>query len=264
MNRTVSIKSAMPALALGAVLMLFGPTAAMAQRGGGGHGGSSRGGYSGRSFSGGGGHSYAGPSYSGRSPSYSGGGRSYSGPAYSGRSYSGGARTPMPLPTRVVATMAGAATTGADMPGAVSIPDGSTPGEAITTVAASGRVLTSASGSASHSDMATTRVTVAATMMGMAIGCRLRAIRAFTRATDRIADCNSTVPSARERLRNCPRACSAFPMPTTAAGRLPSAALFPAPSALAPGLDAPISHAPHSSGLPSFHPHRSEFQTLVS
>ena len=38
MNRTVltrSFKSVLPALALGAVLMLLGPTAALAQRGGG-------------------------------------------------------------------------------------------------------------------------------------------------------------------------------------------------------------------------------------
>jgi uncharacterized membrane protein YgcG len=56
MNRTVqtvSFKSAMPALALGAVLMLLGPPVALAQRGGGGHGGHSGGSYSGRSFSGG-------------------------------------------------------------------------------------------------------------------------------------------------------------------------------------------------------------------
>ena len=70
MNRTVqtvSFKSAMPALALGAVLMLLGPTTALAQRSGGGHGGHSGGSYSGRSFSGGGGHQYSAPSYSGRS-----------------------------------------------------------------------------------------------------------------------------------------------------------------------------------------------------
>src|ERR1035441_217218 len=85
--QTVSFKSAMPALALGAVLMLLGPTAALAQRGGGGHGGHSGGSFSGRSFSGGGGHQNSAPSYSGRS--YSGGGRSYAAP-YAGRSYSGG------------------------------------------------------------------------------------------------------------------------------------------------------------------------------
>ena len=79
----ISFKSAMPALALGAALMLLGPTDALAQRGGGGRGGHSGGSYSGRSFSGGGGRSYAGPSYSGRS--YSGGGRSYAAP-YAGRS----------------------------------------------------------------------------------------------------------------------------------------------------------------------------------
>jgi len=89
MNRTVqtvSFKSAMPALALGAVLMLLGPTAALAQHGGarsGGHAGS----FSGRSFAGGGGRQYSAPSYSGRS--YSGGGRSYAAPN-AGRSYSGG------------------------------------------------------------------------------------------------------------------------------------------------------------------------------
>src|ERR1019366_3784095 len=96
MNRTVqtvSLKSALPAFALGAVLMLLGPTAALAQRGGGGHGGHS-GGNSGHSYSGGGGHSYSGGgarSYSAPSGrSYSGGGgRSYSAP-YAGRSYASG------------------------------------------------------------------------------------------------------------------------------------------------------------------------------
>src|ERR1017187_2699946 len=89
MNRTgqtVSFKAAMPALALGALLMLLGPTAALAQRGGGGRDGHG-GGFSGRSFSGGGGRRDSAPSYSGRS--YSGGGRSYAAP-YAGRSYSGG------------------------------------------------------------------------------------------------------------------------------------------------------------------------------
>src|ERR1039457_4413401 len=95
--QTVSFKSAMPALALGAVLMLLGPTAALAQRGGGERGGHSGGSSSGRSFSGGGGRSYsgggrsysapnAGRSYSGGGRSYSGGGRSYSAPN-AGRSY---------------------------------------------------------------------------------------------------------------------------------------------------------------------------------
>lgn len=81
MNRTTQtmlFKSATRALALGAVLTLLGPTAALAQRGGGN---------SGRSFSGGGGHSYSAPSYLGRG--YSGGGRSYAAP-YAGRSISGG------------------------------------------------------------------------------------------------------------------------------------------------------------------------------
>ena len=90
MNRTVqtvSFKSAMPAIALGAVLMLLVPTAALAQRGGGGRNGHSGGSFSGRSFSGGGGPRYSAPSYSGRS--YSRGGRSYAAP-YAGRSYSGG------------------------------------------------------------------------------------------------------------------------------------------------------------------------------
>ena len=62
MNRkvqTATFKSVMPALALGAVLMLLGPTAALAQRGGGAHGGHSGASSSGRSFSGGGGHSYS-------------------------------------------------------------------------------------------------------------------------------------------------------------------------------------------------------------
>jgi len=94
MNRkvqTVAFKSAMLALALGAVLMLLGPTAALAQRGG--RGGHSGGSFSGRSFSGGGGRRYSAPSYSGRS--YSGGGHSYAAPRagrsyYGGRSYHGG------------------------------------------------------------------------------------------------------------------------------------------------------------------------------
>jgi len=90
MNRTVqtvSFKSAMPALALGVVLMLLGPTAALAQRGGGGRGGHSGGSVSGRSFSGGGGRSYSAPAPLGRS--YSGGARSYAAP-YAGRGYSSG------------------------------------------------------------------------------------------------------------------------------------------------------------------------------
>jgi hypothetical protein len=100
MNRiaqSVSFKSALPVLALGAVLMLLGPTSAFAQRGGGqrgergGHGG---GGSYGRSFSGSGGHRDSGPAYSGRNQW--GGGRSYAAPErgrsfYSGRSdYRGG------------------------------------------------------------------------------------------------------------------------------------------------------------------------------
>ena len=87
MNRTVSFKSAMPALALGAALMLLGPTAALAQRGGGGHGGHAGGGFAGRSFSGGGGPRYSTPSYSGHG--YAGGGRSYAAPN-AGRSFYGG------------------------------------------------------------------------------------------------------------------------------------------------------------------------------
>src|SRR6478672_1354884 len=91
MNRavqTMSFKSALPALALGAVLILLGPTAALAQRGGAGRG-HSGGISSGRSFSSGGGSRSSAPSYSGRG--YSGGGRSYATP-YAGRSYSGGGR----------------------------------------------------------------------------------------------------------------------------------------------------------------------------
>jgi hypothetical protein len=86
MNRTVqtvSFKSALPALAVGAVLMLLGPTAALAQRSGGGRGHSAPS-YSGRSYSGGG-RSYAAPN-AGRSYS---GGRAYAAPN-AGRSYSGG------------------------------------------------------------------------------------------------------------------------------------------------------------------------------
>ena len=81
--RTRSYKPALPALALGAVLMLVGPMAAFAQRGNGGQGG----GNSGRSFSGGGSR-YSGPS-AGRN--YSGGGRTYAAP--SGRNYYGGGRS---------------------------------------------------------------------------------------------------------------------------------------------------------------------------
>jgi hypothetical protein len=91
MNRlvqTVLIRSAIPTLALGVVLMLVGPTAALAQRGNGG-GRSTGGSYSSRSFSGSG-RSYAAPSYSGRG--YQGGGRAYSGGGggyYAGRFYAG-------------------------------------------------------------------------------------------------------------------------------------------------------------------------------
>ena len=91
MNRAIqtkSFKSALPALALGAVLILFGPTAALAQRGGTGRG-HSGGISSGRSFSSGGGSRSSAPSYSGRG--YSGGGLSYSAP-YTGGSYSGSGR----------------------------------------------------------------------------------------------------------------------------------------------------------------------------
>ena len=72
MNR---IKSAVPALVLGAALMLLGPTAALAQRGGGGHGGHSGGGYSGRSFSG------AMRFSGGAGRGFSGGGRSFVAPS---------------------------------------------------------------------------------------------------------------------------------------------------------------------------------------
>ena len=89
MNRrmqTVSFRSAMPMLALGAVLVFLGPTAAFAQRSSGGHGGHSGGSYAGRSFSGGGGHGYSAPSYAGRSYGAPSVGRGYSAP----RSYYGG------------------------------------------------------------------------------------------------------------------------------------------------------------------------------
>jgi hypothetical protein len=101
MNRKVqkvSFKSAMPALTLGAVLMLLGPTAALAQRGGAQRGGGHSGGsFAGRSFAGGGGRRYSAPSYAGRSyaapyarRSYSGGGNYYNGRYYG----SGGAYYP--------------------------------------------------------------------------------------------------------------------------------------------------------------------------
>jgi len=83
MNRTVQTVSSrlvMPALALGAVLLL-GPTTALAQHGGGHSGG----GFAGRSYSGGG-HGYSAPSYS---RGYSGSGHGYAAP-YAGRAYSGG------------------------------------------------------------------------------------------------------------------------------------------------------------------------------
>src|ERR1022692_4522372 len=82
MNRIAqTLKSAMPAVVFGALTMLA-PTAALAQRGGGGHGG----GVSGHSFSGGG-RSYSAPANRG----FSGGGRSYSAPA--NRGFSGGGRS---------------------------------------------------------------------------------------------------------------------------------------------------------------------------
>lgn len=176
MNRTVqtvSFKSAMPALALGAVLMLFGPTAALAQRGGGGRGGHSGGAVSGRSFSGGGGRSYSARRR-----------RAVVIPA---------ARAAMPLPTRAAAIPAGAATTAGDTPAAVTTAAapttraGSTPAEATTGVEASGLVRISASGSASHSAGATTRVPVAATMTDMATGSPLHAIRTRIWVTERVA-----------------------------------------------------------------------------
>ena len=116
MNRTAlkkSFTSALPALALGAVLMLFGPTAALAQRGGGGHGGHFGGGFSGHSFAGGGhafsaprgnwggGRSYVAPNagrgyYGGRGNygggHYGGGGSYYPGRFYAGRGYYYGGR----------------------------------------------------------------------------------------------------------------------------------------------------------------------------
>src|ERR1022692_2834118 len=94
MNRIAqTLKSAMPAVVFGALTMLA-PTAALAQRGGGGHGG----GVSGHSFSGGG-RSYAAPRgfatprgyapYAGRA--YGGGGYN-SGRFYAGRGYYYGGR----------------------------------------------------------------------------------------------------------------------------------------------------------------------------
>jgi len=121
MNRTVErFKFAMPALALGAVLTLLGPTAALAQRGG-GRGGRSGGSYSGRSFSGGGGRSYSPPTRAAAIPAvaqlcrplrgpqlfrrwaqlrrplrgrsyYGGGGGYYPGRFYAGRGYYYGGR----------------------------------------------------------------------------------------------------------------------------------------------------------------------------
>jgi len=79
--QTVSFKFALPAL-VGAALMFLGPTAALAQRSGGGRGHSAPS-YSGRGYSGG--QSYVAP-YAGRGYS---GGRSHVAP-YAGRSYSGG------------------------------------------------------------------------------------------------------------------------------------------------------------------------------
>ncbi len=89
MNRrlqTVRFRSTMAALVIGAVLILLGPTAVLAQRGGGGRG-QSGGSSSGRSFSGAGGPSHSAPSYSRRGGS--GRMRSYAVP-YAGRSYYGG------------------------------------------------------------------------------------------------------------------------------------------------------------------------------
>jgi hypothetical protein len=91
-----TLKSALPALALGAVLAIVGPTAAFAQRGGGGHGGGHYGGgFSGRSY-GGGGHGFAGGYRGGYAAPYGGrgfyGGRGYVAPRgfYGGGYYRGG------------------------------------------------------------------------------------------------------------------------------------------------------------------------------
>src|ERR1041384_3287588 len=66
------------------------------------------------------------------------------------------------------------------------IPAVSTQAEAISTVVASGLVLTLASGSASRLATATIRPRVAATTMDTAIGSRLHVIPVFTRVTNRI------------------------------------------------------------------------------
>src|SRR5660397_202807 len=90
----------------------------------------------------------------------------------------------MSRPTRAAAIPAGAATTAA---GALTTLAGSTPAEAITTVDASGLVLTLASGSASHSAGATLRVPDVATMTDTATGSQLRAIRPSPRSNHRMS-----------------------------------------------------------------------------
>ena len=91
MNRrmqTVSFRSAMPMLALGAVLVFLGPTAAFAQRSSGGHGGHSGGSYGAPSV----GRGYSAPrSYYGGGYNRGGGGY-YAGRFYAGRGYYYGGR----------------------------------------------------------------------------------------------------------------------------------------------------------------------------
>src|ERR1035441_5321391 len=95
-----------------------------------------------------------------------------------------------PRLTRAAATprlTRAAASTAGDPTGleVVSIPAGSTPVGAITTVDASGLALTSASASASRSAGATMPVTVAATTTDTATGSRLPVMQPPTRVTNR-------------------------------------------------------------------------------
>ena len=173
MNR---IKSVLPGLIMGAALMMLGPTTALAQRGGGGHGGHSGGGFSGRSFSGGGARSFSGGAVRG----------------FSGGGFSGGAYAAFPAAECAAFRAAGvalslpAAALAADSSVAEgrSFPAGSTPAEAITTADASGHGLTSASGSGFRSAGVTMPARAAASMTVTATGCRLPAIRACTPVTN--------------------------------------------------------------------------------
>ena len=172
--------TAISALVLSAALLLAGPTAALAQRGGGGSRGGSGHSFSGRSFSGAGGRSYSGPSYSSRGYS-GGGGRSFAAP--SGRGYYGG---------------------GGSFYGGRGYSAGRFyAGRGYITADASGLVLIMATVSAFPSVGAIIRTLAAVTTMATAIGSPRPAIRLITTAIDRIAT---------QRLLNEADGCECWPV----------------------------------------------------